>query len=139
MSNNRLVFDGLTELKQALKVLPVELRGEASNEALGAANGAALDIRRGYKSTAESLAQAVVVERDAPGPWAAGAKVITRHKLAWIFENGTQVRHNARGANRGRMYPPQHVFVPPVMRARQRFYQRLADMLRRKGLLVTGG
>jgi hypothetical protein len=138
MSNNRFVWEGLAELKEGLRRLPDELKGDASNRALGAANGAAVEIRRGYEQTAESLAQAVVVERDAPGPFAAGAKVVTRHKLAWLFENGTQVRHTAFGANRGAMRP-QHVFVPPIMRARIRFYQELMDLLRRKGLLVTGG
>ena len=137
MSQNRLVFDGLAELKAALQNLPKELVGEASNEALGAANGAAVDIRRGYAPTAESLAQAVVVQRDAVsqnGAWVAGARVITRHKLAWIFENGTQTRAyvTALGnTHRTGAMRPQHVFVPAVMRARLRFYQRLADLLRR--------
>lgn len=138
MSNNRLVFEGLAELKEGLRNLPKELHGEASNIALGAANGAAVEIKRGYEQTAQSLAEAVVVKRDLPGPYAAGAQVITRHKLAWIFENGTQVRHTAFGANRGAMRP-QHVFVPPVMRARVRMYQDLMELLRRKGLVVSGG
>ena len=141
MSANRLVFEGMQELKEALKNLPAELRGETSNEALAAANGAALDIRRGYGAGAESIAAAVVVERDAPGPWAAGATVRTRHKLAWMFENGTQTRSyvTSQGkTHRTGAMRPQHVFVPPVMRARYRFYQRVSDLLRRKGLLVTG-
>lgn len=138
MAQNRLVFEGLAELKAALRSLPADLAGEAGHEVMGAANGAAAEIKRNYRGTEASLAAAVQVEHADPGRFAAGARIITRHKLAWIFEVGTQMRHTAFGANRGAIQPPRHAFIPPIIKARRLMYTRLADLLRRHGLTVTG-
>ena len=95
MSQNRFVFEGLAEFKEALRNLPQELKREASNLALAAANAAAHDIRRGYPRSAESLAQAVTVQTDDPAPLAAGATV--RQKHSWrgsLRGHGGSVLHH---------------------------------------------
>lgn len=139
MSNNRLVFNGLAELKAALRALPEELTGEASNIVDGTVNGAAVEIRSGYAKHSRSgrLQGGVIVTRVDRGKFTAGAIVKNTAKHAAIFENGTQARHTDLGANRGSM-PPGHVFVPVVIRRRRSMYQSLKDLLVRKGLQVSG-
>ena len=141
MAQNKFVFEGLAELKQALRDLPGQFNTEASKLALGAATGAAHDIRRGYPRTAESLAQAVTVTADHPSTFAAGATIKVRHPLAWIFESGTEDRRYLTSSGKqhrtGRI-KEGHFIVPVIMRARVRYYQQLREMLRRAGLIVSG-
>ena len=68
-----------------------------------------------------------------------GAALIVKStaKHAYIFENGTQVRKNAKGANRGAM-PPGRVFVPTVIRKRKQMLQELKYLLVQAGLDVRG-
>jgi Bacteriophage HK97-gp10, putative tail-component len=137
VSQNRLVINGLDELRQALRELPHELAAEASHIVTGAANGAAADIKAAYPVRTGNLRDHLSVESfPASG---AGAKAVVKNtaRHAVLFENGTQARHTKIGANRGAM-PPGHVFVPRVIKARRRMYQELADLLRRQGLQVSG-
>lgn len=140
MSNNRLRFDGLQELRADLRRLPKELRDEAEEIVFDSAEDAAREIRAGYEAHRRSgeLAEKVEVQQlKGEGTAFAGALVQNKSKLAFIFENGTQARHTAIGANRGAM-PPGHVFVPAVIKARKSMYNRLRELLRTKGLKVTG-
>lgn len=138
MSNNRFRWDGLEELKAALRQLPEELTGEGSHIVEGAANGAAVDVRSGYAGHRRSgnLQDGVTVEHGVSG-FGTSAVVKSNARHAWLFENGSQARHTAIGANRGSM-PPAHVFVPAVMRKRRAMYDELKAMLTRHGLLVSG-
>jgi hypothetical protein len=139
VSHNRLVFDGLAELRRELRALPQALRGEAENEVEAAANQAALEVRSGYKQgKTGKLVEGVVVEEVSSGARLfAGRVVLSKDPLAMIYENGTQVRHTELGYNRGRM-PPAHVFIPAMIRHRKDMYDRLRDMMRRHGLKVVG-
>jgi hypothetical protein len=137
VSTNQLKFDGLAELRAALRSLPSDLTVEASHEVQGAANGAAADIKRAYPVRTGRLRDGVVVTHVDQGKYSAGAIVKNTAKHSAIFENGTQARHNSIGANRGAM-PPGHVFVPRIIRARRAMYERLKAMLARRGLVVTG-
>jgi len=136
MSNNRFVWDGLEELRQELRNLPPELQAEGGEIIVDSAESAADEIREAYpvrtgnlkarvrvKKTANSVSTTVVVSNTA--------------KHAYIFENGTEARHTDLGANRGSM-PPGHVFIPAVMKHRRRMYDRLKDLIARKGLEVSG-
>lgn len=140
MSNNRLRFEGLEELRASLRRLPVDLRDDAEEIVYDSANEAADDIRSGYASHRRSgeLADKVeVVKLTSSGTAFAGSIVQNKSKLAFIFENGTQARHTAIGANRGSM-PAAHVFVPAVIKRRREMYERLREMMRGHGLKVTG-
>jgi hypothetical protein len=132
-------WSGLDELKAQLRTMPEELTDEGGQIAEDEANGAADDIRQGYQRHVRSgrLARGVRVTHFARGKFSAGAIVKSAAPHAWIFENGTQARHTAIGANRGSM-PPGHVFVPAVVRRRRRMYERLKELLTRRGLVVTG-
>jgi hypothetical protein len=63
--------------------------------------------------------------------------VVNRSPHAWMFENGTQARHTAIGANRGAM-PPGHVFIRIAIIKRKQMYAQLRGLLERHGLKVTG-
>lgn len=139
MSNNRLVFSGLDELRAVLRRLPEECAVEAGKIIEGEANAAAAEMRQKYPVRTGNLMQGVVVTRVDRGKYAAGAIVKNRARHAHLWEFGSQVRFTKRGANRGAMpEPPNPVFVPAMVRARTRMYQALRDLLTRKGLSVTG-
>lgn len=136
-SNNRLVFDGLDDLRTQLRDLPSELTGEASHLVEGAANGAATDIKGAYPVRTGNLRDGLTVTHFSGGKFSAGALVKNTAKHSWLFENGSQARHTSIGANRGSM-PAGHVFIPIVMRARRQMYEALKLMLVRHGLAVSG-
>ncbi len=123
MSNNRFVFDGLEEFRAQLRALPAELAAEA-------------EIDAAYPERAGALRKGLTVKHETS---AFGATAIVRNTAphAEEFENGTQARHTALGANRGAM-PPGHVFVPIITRHRRAMYQALGAMLTRVGFVVSG-
>jgi hypothetical protein len=142
MSNNRLVLNGLAELRDALRKLPYELKADAQHIVEGAANGAAAEVKQNYvRGKTGNLIAGVSVRHSEVGSFGAGAIVINRAKHAWIYENGTQVRHTAKGAYRGVMppAPPGRAFIPVMIKKRRQMYQQLKDLLVRAGLQVTGG
>jgi hypothetical protein len=139
VSDNRLTYDGLDELRYDLRRLPAELVGEASGIVTSAADGAKSDMV--YPRRSGDLADHLKVEAAPPGPYGAGVIVKNTSKHALIFENGTEARHyftvNGVRKETGRM-PPGHVFVPAVVRRRRQMYQQLKAMLTRHGLEVSG-
>jgi hypothetical protein len=136
-SNNQLRFDGLAELRAALRELPSDLTSEASHIVEGAANSAAADIKPAYPVRTGHLRDGLTVTHFDQGKFSTGAIVKNTAPHAFMFENGTQVRHTDIGANRGSM-PPGHVFIPRVIRARRRMYEELKALLVRSGLQVSG-
>lgn len=136
MSNNRFQFEGLDELREALRALPQELAGEASHIIEASKNGAEADIKAAYPDRTGDLRDHLTSSLETSGVAVVGV-VKNTSKLAWIFENGTQARHNALGANRGSM-PAGHVFIPVIIRYRRQMYENLKALLVRKGLLVSG-
>jgi hypothetical protein len=141
VSANKLTFDGLSELRDALRRLPDELKVEAQHIVAVAANGAAAEIRQKYPARTGNLVNGVSVRPSEVSHFGAGAIVVNRAKHAFIFENGTQARHyfTKSGAKHevGRM-PPGHVFVPIVIRKRRQMYDDLKGVLVRNGLQVSG-
>jgi hypothetical protein len=136
VSNNRFQFEGLDELREALRALPQELAGEASHIIEASKNGAEADIKAAYPDRTGDLRDHLTSSLETSGVAVVGV-VKNTSKLAWIFENGTQARHNALGANRGSM-PAGHVFIPVIIRYRRQMYENLKALLVRKGLLVSG-
>lgn len=140
--STRFVFQGLEELKAALRSLPHDLSGEAGHIVEGATNSAEQRIKAEYsrhRVTGE-LADHVQASITHTAYGVEGT-VKNTSKLAQIFERGTEARHyvTVRGNTHatGRM-PPFHVFVPAIVRERRRMYQQLKEMLVRYGLLVSG-
>jgi len=132
-----LKWDGLDEFKADLEKLPEGLTTDSDPIVSSAANGAAADIRAGYPTRTGNLKKNVFVSRLDKGKDFRGYIVKNTAPHAFIFENGTQARHTAIGANRGAM-PPGHVFVPAVIRRRRQMYEQLKALLVRYGLVVSG-
>lgn len=137
MSNNRLQISGMAEFREALRNLPSHLVEEASVIVTAHAESARTKIESGYPSKSGNLKSHVKVEI-AVSKTGVIARVRNTAKHAYIFENGTQIRKTAFGANRGAM-PPQHVFIPNAIREREAMLDRLIAMVRGQGLVVTGG
>jgi hypothetical protein len=140
MSNNRFEWQGLAELRAALRALPTALKGESAHIVEAAANGAAAQVKANYARVSGDLVEGVDVQLE-NGTFAAGAIVRSRSKHAWMYENGTQVRHTFKGANRGAMppAPPGRAFIPVMQRKRKRMYEDLKGVLTRAGLQVVDG
>jgi hypothetical protein len=130
-------IEGLAELRAALRRLPEELRDEAREIITREATAAKDQIVAAYPEHTGNLRNHVYLSTTAGGRFGAAATVRNTAKHAWIFENGTQARHTAIGANRGAM-APGHVFIPIMIRRRRAMYAGLADLLRAKGLQVSG-
>jgi hypothetical protein len=142
MSGNRLVIEGIDELRRALRALPAELRGESAHIVEARANGAAVAVRANYGAHAYTghLQESVVVEHT-PTQFGAAAVVRARAPHAHLFEFGTATRRTVKGWNRGVMpaAPPIHAFIPVVMRERRAMYEDdFRALLERAGLVVTG-
>jgi hypothetical protein len=138
MSQNRFVWNGLEELKAALRALPADLAAEAGHLVTAAANGAAADIRRSYPVHSGNLRDHITVDVGRGlGPFGAGSVVKNTARHAYLFEVGTQARHTDLGWNRGRM-PAAKVFIPTTRRWRRKMYAELAKVVERHGLRVTG-
>ncbi len=136
MSGVSFTFDGLAELREELRRLPAELTGEAGHIIEAATNAATHEIKAGYPVRTGELRDHVEGSVVTSG-FAVVGTVRNTSPLAYIFENGTQARHTALGADRGVM-PPGHVFIPAIARERRRMYEDLKDLLVRHGLEVSG-
>jgi hypothetical protein len=140
----RVVWNGLAELREALRNLPADLTAEAGNIVEGAGNAAAADARAGYAAKMKhpgELVEGVTVSRRDKGQFAASARVTNRSKLSHIFEHGSVARHyvSVHGVQHltGRI-PPMHVFIPAMIKRRRIMYQQLKALLQRHGLKVSG-
>jgi len=127
-------WEGLEELRAALRTLPADLAGEAYHIVDGTVNAAAGEIKAGYPpgelqdkldwdTTTDGFGVRGIIQNTSP--------------IAWLFEHGTQARHTALGLNRGAA-PAAHVFVPAIVRQRLKMYDALKAMLERHGLVVSG-
>jgi hypothetical protein len=134
--NNKLVFEGLPDLLEDLKTLPADLVDDAVDVIEQTTSDAAATIRGDYHVRTGRLRNGVSSRVDQSGTRVVGM-VTNRSPLANIYENGTQARHTDIGANRGSM-PPGHVFVPTMIRKRRQMYERLKDVIARRGLAVSG-
>lgn len=134
----KVQFNGLDELRAALRSLPADLTAEAGRITETYANAAAVAIRTAYPTgPTGNLKAGVTVTRFDQGKLAAGAVVKNRAKHAAIFEYGTQARHSSLGYNRGSM-PPGKVFIPIAMAKRRQMWEALKAMVTRYGLKVNG-
>ena len=132
---NRLVID-MTEFRQQLRNLPRELAGEASGIVTGAAEGAKDEVVNAYPDGTGNLRRGVKVTKET-SVFGTSAVVRSNARHSHLYEYGSQVRHNANGANRGAM-PTRPTFIPIVMRRRKAMYDALKNLLVRAGFQVSG-
>lgn len=141
-------FEGLDELRQALRELPQELVSEASDIVQQHADRAGEAIRAAYNQHRGTgyLADHVTVSKQRTGVTAT-ATVRSNAPHAALFEFGTgslNVQHSGaprqtkRGANRGSS-PPQPTVIPIAIRERRAMVTDLIDLVKRAGFEVSGG
>lgn len=137
----RIVFDGMTEFKAALRNLPEHLRDEATVIVESAATNAQENVQRVYPvGPTGNLQRRVTTTRlESRGKFAAGAIVKSAAKHAHLYERGTRSRRTSSGANRGAMPPaPQGAqMIPIVIRWRRAMVKNLKDLVRKAGFQVT--
>jgi len=135
MSEIRLSWIGLDELKDFLRHLPAELTELGVAIVSEAADGAAAEIKAAYpEGETGNLKKGVRVSRR-QSPFGVYRQVRSTAPHAWIFEHGTHTRKNARGQNRG-FVPGANIFVPVVQRRRRDMYEDLTAVLEQSGLDV---
>jgi hypothetical protein len=138
-------WEGLDELKIALRDLPTRLAGEAAHIVEGAGNRAVLDMKRNYPDKTGDLRDHVEQSQEYIGALGVSVVVKNTSHLAWIYEYGTEARHydtkagnvHETGAMWGRT-APRPVFVPAMEANRRWMYEQFAALLEREGLEVTG-
>lgn len=141
----RFRLDGLTQLREELRQLPITLRREAQNLVQAEANAAAVELRRVYLEHRYSgnLAKGVQVVTENKGSFGVVYMVKSAAPHAWLFDNGSQARHWVSGKSTGEMWgktpnPPMHTFVRTMIGARKKMWKSLAQLLERVGLKVSG-
>lgn len=134
-------FEGLEELKAALRNLPDHLTQQASAIVTAAAHDAERDVQAAYARHRHTgnLERGVTMRVEQSGGRIASARVKSGAKHANIFERGTQFRHTRKGSNRGSMpaAPGSDQMIPIAIRARRRMVANLIEMVQREGLVVT--
>jgi len=144
MSRNRFVWDGLAELKAALRSLPSELATDALEIVNRHGLRAADRVRANYEAHRHTgnLAEHVKVQTVSAGRFGAAVVVKSTAKHAFLFEYGTAGKHRytTKGAHRGVMppAPPTHAFVPVMQQERRLMYGDFAALLERAGFVVVG-
>lgn len=138
MSRVQVQFTGLTELRMALRNLPEALKSEAGEVVIATSEQAQRDIQAAYPQGPTGNLRGGVTRETNYSKFGASARVRSRAKHAWIFENGTQQRRTANGSNRGAMPEADRSkrMIPIVIRHRRRMVEALKEIVRRAGFQV---
>lgn len=144
MAHSRVKWEGLDELRELLRALPEELREEGEGIVLDAASGAKDDIYAAYPVWTGNLRNGLQMRsldgsddfffRTGSKLLGAGAILFNNAKHAYIFEHGTAARHS--GIRSTGIMPAGNVFIPRVIKWRNRMYDALARMLEGHGFEV---
>jgi len=148
---SRIIFNGLNELRGALRNLPVDLRDDAQAIVSSHAAAAATKIRDAYpigpsrffkklnyRYPGGELKKGVVVEGLDNSAFGTRVVVKSKAKHAWLFENGSSLRKTAAGVPRGHM-PAGKVMIPIVIRERRAMLDDFVALLERAGMTVRRG
>jgi hypothetical protein len=131
-------WEGLDELRAALRQLPADLTAEASLLLEGVANGAMADMRAEYPpgELRDGLSQTTLTA----GRFGTGIRIRNSSGWSWHWDHGTRLRHWRQGKSTGAEWgetTPKHTFGRAMAVGRRRWYTQAAQMLERNGLTVT--
>jgi hypothetical protein len=135
-------IEGLPELIKQLQQLPQDLKDEATDIVLRTGERAKAAVYAAYPEPdvdargRESLRTGLKLESYWTGQYGAAVKLRSTAFHAYIYENGSAVRHTRSGANRGRSRA-MHVMIPIVIRHRIGMYEELAHMVETYGADVS--
>ena len=149
MSDNRVVWKGLDQLRAQLRALPAGLTAEASAIVSYHAEAAKADIVAGYPEVSGELRRRVVTEASGASRYGAGIVLISKAPHAHLYEDGTAQRFYSGTDELGRTYahgdrgtmpkaPPDRAAIPKIIRWRVRMYAALAAMVERHGFRLFG-
>jgi hypothetical protein len=134
----RVILEGLSQFRQALRNLPEHLKDEAAGIVRGAAERAKGDVQRAYPEGPTGNLRRGVTKEEEHGRFGVSAIVKSRARHSYLYERGSNPRRTSRGANRGRMpqAPEPNRMIPIVVRHRKRMTEQLKDLVRREGFKV---
>jgi hypothetical protein len=116
---------------------PAAMTSDARDTVDEAALQAADTIRAQYPSVSGELRAGVGVVAGSGGEYVAGARVVSTSLHANWYEYGTAMRHDARGAFRGRVMP-HFVFIRTLEATRAHLDDAWRALLTRFGLRPIG-
>lgn len=116
----QFTFDGLDEVRAALKSAPEALRRELVPEVNALVESLASEVTSAYPiGPTGNLRKGVRLTRVADAAGLLVGRVATTAPHSRIYEGGTVPRQNKRRANRGVM-PAANIFIPAAIRHRAR-------------------
>jgi len=142
MSQDAFYWQGLPELRAALRALPRQLAGDATAYIRAAAHGTGATVGAHYpvgprrKGKPGGTLKSRVKVTEEVSAFGAIATVRSTAPHASLFEYGTGAR-SYRGWNRGRM-PAGRTMARAAIPRRRAMYQQLIALVRRAGFEVTG-
>ena len=137
MNTVTVKWDGLDQLIEELRRLPADITDDAGGIVSDSAEGARDEAYNAYPHRTGKLRDSLTVQTTDAGRYGVAARVVNRARHAYLFEVGTQARHNAIGANRGSM-PAGNVFIPAMQRHRREMYRSLAAVIATYNFRVDG-
>jgi len=144
VSRTILTWDGLDDLKAALRSLPQDLTDDAVDIVNAAVQSAEQEIAAGYHVGKTGNLRRGLSTTMKPGLFKTVAVLKNTAAHAWLWDHGSQLRHyttrraKARkdvGAMWGQTAPP-FTFIRGVIKWRAIMYDQLAAMLAEHGLTV---
>lgn len=125
-----VTFTGLREMIDRLKRMPAEIQHEADEVIAEVSQVMAASVKRRYRrGPTGKLQRGVRVRKLAP----MAHQVRSGAPHAHLYEFGTKVRTNKKGANRGSMPRFGPIFSVEKMRASHGFRAKLTQVLRDAG------
>lgn len=135
--SNRITWTGLDAFKTWLAELPTRLIEGAKVDATQAAHAAKDEIYAAYTFKSGGMRDRLYAGQPRMnGRYRMSVTISNPSPLSHLYERGTEVRHSKLG-NRGRQ-PPKNVFVPRLIRWRDRFYDQEKAHLTAEGFTVSG-
>jgi hypothetical protein len=133
-------WEGLDELRAALRNLPAELTAEASQIIDTTADTAMSAMLAEYP--AGQLRDRLTRKTLTMGTFGTGVQIKNASGWAWAWEHGTKLRHRIKsggstGAEWGGSTPP-HTFVRNMTQPRRAMFDQFKALLERAGLRVSG-
>jgi len=129
----RVEVRGLVELRKQISDMPEDIQAQAAVIVREATEGARTDLQAAYPSKTGTLRARV---RTAYQRGGLSGRMNSQAPHSHLYEEGTKVRQNKRGANRGRMKATPET---PGIATRRRFimFRQLIAMLRSLGFTVN--
>jgi hypothetical protein len=139
VSNNRLTFEGMDGLREALKQLPADLAAEAAEHIDDTVEVTAASLVQSYPlgdtgNLRKGVKHTVAQSRDG-----AAGEVKSTSPHAHLWEFGTQNRKTTKGWNRGKLKDQYNRgLVGIALRERKKLNAKLIELVRKAGFEVSG-